>query len=322
MRLKKEIIVWRFLDGKIGHEKQSLALVNSLNLEIKLLNIPITNLIITTFINIKKLAKLSRPDLIIGVGHRVHLSVLVAKFLFGGKSIVIMKPSIPVHWFDLCIIPKHDQYNGKGLVYRTNGALCDIKNRGQKKSNKGLILIGGLSKDFIWNKDSVLKQIMQLVTNNPNIKFELTTSRRTPIDFSLDLEILKTNHDNLSLNYKENLKISFPKNQNKNWIQERMSEAKFAWITEDSISMISESLTAGQLVGIIKLSKNKLHKKNKKINSLDILKKEGFIFYDQDGTYKNTNKLKIFPNQAEKCANWIKQNFISNNQLKKNKKNG
>ena len=79
MKLKKEIIVWRFLDGKIGHEKQSLALVNSLDLEIKLLNIPITNLIITTFINIRKLTKFSRPDLIIGVGHRVHISLLVAK---------------------------------------------------------------------------------------------------------------------------------------------------------------------------------------------------------------------------------------------------
>jgi mitochondrial fission protein ELM1 len=317
MRLKKEIIVWRFLDGKIGHEKQSLALVNSLDLEIKLLNIPITNLIITTFINIRKLTKFSRPDLIIGVGHRVHISLLVAKFLFGGKSIVIMKPSIPVHWFDLCIIPKHDQYNGKGLVYRTNGALCDIKNKSKKKSTKGLILIGGLSKDFIWNEDSVVKQIMQLVINNPKIKFELTTSRRTPIDFSLNLEILKSNLDKLSLNYKKNLKISFSKNQNKNWVKERMSEAKFAWITEDSISMICESLTAGQLVGIIKLSKK--NKINKKSNSLDILKKDGFIFYDQDGTYKNTNKLKIFPNQAKKCANWIKKNFISDNQLKINK---
>ena len=43
MRLKKEIIIWRFLDGKIGHEKQSLALVNSLKLKIKLFNISITN---------------------------------------------------------------------------------------------------------------------------------------------------------------------------------------------------------------------------------------------------------------------------------------
>ena len=314
MRLKKEIIVWRFLDGKIGHENQSLALVNSLNLEIKLLNIPIKNLILTIFINIKKLIKLPRPDLIIGVGHRVHLSLLVAKFIFGGKSIVIMKPSIPVHWFDLCIIPKHDKYGGKGLVYRTKGALCDIKNKKAKKSNKGLILIGGHSKTFIWNEDIVVKQIIQLVTNNPNIKFELTTSRRTPINFYLSIEKIKTNLDNSLSNYQKNLKISHPKNQNKNWIKEKMSEAKFAWITEDSISMIYESLTAGQLVGIIKLSKNKL---NKKRNSLNILKKEGFIFYDQDGAYKNTNKLKIFPNQAEKCADWIKLNFI-NNQLKKN----
>ena len=47
-----------------------------------------------------------------------------------------MKPSIPVHWFDLCIIPKHDQYNGKGLVYRTNGALCDIKNKVKKNQKR------------------------------------------------------------------------------------------------------------------------------------------------------------------------------------------
>ena len=36
MRLKKEIIIWRFLDGKIGHEKESLALVNSLKLKISI----------------------------------------------------------------------------------------------------------------------------------------------------------------------------------------------------------------------------------------------------------------------------------------------
>ena len=317
MRLKKEIIIWRFLDGKIGHEKQSLALVNSLKLKIKLFNISITNLLITIFINLKKLNKLPKPDLIIGVGHKVHLSVLIAKFLFGGKSILIMKPSLPAHWFNLCIIPEHDRYDGRGLVYRTKGALCDIKNIGKKNPKKGLILIGGLSKNFMWNGDSVVKQIKQLVLNNPQIKFELTTSRRTPMDFFLQLGELQEELENLTFDYKKKLKVSITKEQKNNWIMVKMNEAKFAWITEDSISMISESLTSGQLVGILKLVKNK---GNRRREGLDILKKEGWIFYDQDGSFKNKNKLKIFPNEAEKSATWIKQHFFASDQLKNTKK--
>jgi uncharacterized protein len=311
MNRKKEIIVWRFVDGKIGHEKQSLALVNFLKLEmnIKSFDIFTTSLFFTVFNKLKSLKNLPSADLIIGVGHNVHLSILIAKAIFGGKSILIMKPSFPIHWFDLCIIPEHDRYFGRGSVYRTKGALCDIKKIGKKNPRKGLILIGGASRSFIWDSNSVIKQIKKLVIKNPQIKFELSTSRRTPIDFLDKLGRLKE-----ELN--KNLKLSNTKKQKNNWVMDKMHEAKYAWITEDSISMISESLTSGQLVGILTLENTK---GNRRREALDILKKEGWIFYNQDESYQNKNKLKIFPNEAKKCANWIKHNLY---QFKKTKKDG
>ena len=314
MKIKKEIIVWRFVDGKIGHEKQSLALGNFLKQEIKIKSFDIftTGILFTFLTKIKYLKKLPSPDLIIGVGHDVHLSILIIKAIFGGKSVLIMKPSFPVHWFDLCIIPEHDQYHGKGLVYKTKGALCDIKKRDKKDPKKGLILIGGISRNFIWDTDYIVKQIKQLVLNNPKIDFDLTTSRRTPIDFLLKLDEHKEE-------LKKNLRIINTKEQKKNWVIVKMNKAKFSWITEDSISMISESLTSGQLVGILELKNNK---GNRRREALKILKKEGWIFYDRDQNFQNKNKLKIFPNEAEKCAVWIKNNLFNSYQFKTTKKNG
>ena len=300
MNLQKEIIIWRFLDGKIGHEKQSLALVKFLKIETKtkLFNIGISNLA-SIFLKYKKLIKLPKPDLIIGVGHKVHLSVLISKIIFGGKSIIIMKPTIPINWFDLCIIPEHDEYKGKGLIYRTKGALCDGEiNVVEKNTKKSLILIGGISKNFVWDSEYIFEQIEKLISNNSSTKFLLSISRRTPEDFIVKLKALKN----------MNLIIIPMKDQEENWLENQFKKTKITWITEDSISMIYESLTAGQLVGILKQKKSN----NKRIeNSLNILRNQGYIFYDKDGNYKIQNKIKIFPNEAKKCAVWIIKNFLT-----------
>jgi len=229
----------------------------------------------------------------------VHLSVLISKIIFGGKSIIIMKPTIPINWFDLCIIPEHDEYKGKGLIYRTKGALCDGEiNVVEKNTKKSLILIGGISKNFVWDSEYIFEQIEKLISNNSSTKFLLSISRRTPEDFIMKLKALKN----------MNLIIIPMKDQEENWLENQFKKTKITWITEDSISMIYESLTAGQLVGILKQKKSN----NKRIeNSLNILRNQGYIFYDKDGNYKIQNKIKIFPNEAKKCAVWIIKNFLT-----------
>ena len=57
--------------------------------------------------NIRK-GQLPKPDILLGAGHATHLDIITAKLKFGGKSVIIMKPTLPYCMFDLCLIPKHD----------------------------------------------------------------------------------------------------------------------------------------------------------------------------------------------------------------------
>ncbi len=159
-------------------------------------------------------------------------------------------------------------------------------------------MIGGISKNFVWDSEYIFEQIEKLISNNSSTKFLLSISRRTPEDFIMKLKALKN----------MNLIIIPMKDQEENWLENQFKKTKITWITEDSISMIYESLTAGQLVGILKQKKSN----NKRIeNSLNILRNQGYIFYDKDGNYKIQNKIKIFPNEAKKCAVWIIKNFLT-----------
>ena len=208
-----------------------------------------------------------------------------------------MKPSFPCKWFDLCIIPEHDNVKGTSLIYRTKGALANTSNLIDKDRKKGLILVGGISKHYEWDGENITNQIEQLLNNNLSINFILTTSRRTPKDF-----IIKINKLSFT-----NLKIHSIQKQNRDWLKNQMNKTKYAWITEDSISMIYESLTAGQNVGLIAL-KSKC--KNRITNEIERLKKEKIIFANTNRSYKNRNESNFVIDEATRCAKLIKNQFI------------
>tara|TARA_B100000767_G_scaffold275021_1_gene310073 strand:- start:250 stop:1152 length:903 start_codon:yes stop_codon:yes gene_type:complete len=298
IRNKKQVI-WRLLDGKAGHEKQSLSLINALNCEVgvKTINIDSKSFLFSIFFLIGKLKRIPKPDFIIGVGHKTHIALLYLRFFFGGKSILIMKPSLPCKWFNLCIIPEHDKFKGTGLIYWTKGALANTSNLIKKNKKKGLILVGGISKHYEWDGDIITAQIEQLLKNNSSINFILSPSRRTPKDFIIEIKKLSFS----------NLKIHSIQKQNQNWLKNQMNKAKYAWISEDSISMIYESLTAGQNVGILSL---KIKNKSRITNEIDRLKKEKIIFGNINKSYKNRNKSYVVINEATRCAKLIKNQFI------------
>ena len=184
---QKKILIWRLIDGKTGHEKQTLSLVNALKDEIaiKTIDIKIQSFLLLILFSMKVLKKIQNPDLIIAAGHKTHISLLFLKYFYGGKSILLMKPSLPCNWFDLCIIPEHDKFKVKGLIVWTKGVLVNTTNLINKNEKKGLILIGGISKHYIWDSESVVNQIKKLLNNNLLIDFILSTSRRTPKDFMM-----------------------------------------------------------------------------------------------------------------------------------------
>ena len=140
-------VVWFFSDGKPGHVNQTQGLIQALSnkIELQVFELKpvsfIKALVSWLFKNFPVGNDLPAPDLIIGAGHAVHLSILAAQRVKGGKTVVLMKPSLPMSWFDLCIIPEHDGVAEKENVLLSQGALNRITPSKEKEQDFGIILI-------------------------------------------------------------------------------------------------------------------------------------------------------------------------------------
>ena len=242
-------VIWRFTDGKAGHDKQSLALVDSLMNQTKCrlfdFNVqgqrnPILNII---FKNYKLPEGITKPDIAIGAGHKTHLHLLAIKRCFNAKIVVIMKPSIPLIFFDLCIIPKHDGIKNGPNIINIQSSLVKFNSNLKKKENTGLILIGGPSKHYFWDSKTVLEEICKISKKFKFKKLLLSTSRRTPFDF-LD----QLNELNIS-----GIKVYEYSKIKSDWLDKHINKVKNIWVTNDSYSMVTEALASGADVDIIGL---------------------------------------------------------------------
>jgi len=285
--MKKIKTIWRLLDGKIGHEKQSLALVKNLknqtnckifNINIQDLENPFLALILKKY-NLNN--GLIRPDIAIGAGHKTHFHLLAIKKYFGAKIVVIMKPSLPLKLFDLCVIPKHDDVKSGTNVIITNTPLVNFNLNMKKKENMALFLIGGPSRHFHWDSKIILDQIKNISKKFKFKKLLITTSRRTPLDFIEEFNRL--NIKNIQLY--EHTKII------NNWLDKNIIKVKNIWVTNDSYSMLIEAIASGAYTDILELKIKKNSKLSKEIN---LVKK------------KIRNKITI-QNEAERVARFIKK---------------
>lgn len=123
------VVIWRLVDGKPGHENQTLGLAYALRRELscEIHEIPVRGravaLLYWLFGFYPPGRGLPSPDLILGAGHTTHLHLLAAKKAAAGRTVVLMRPSLPVSWFDLTLIPGHDEYRGGGVYLETSGVL-------------------------------------------------------------------------------------------------------------------------------------------------------------------------------------------------------
>ena len=285
--MKKIKTIWRLLDGKTGHEKQSLALVKNLknqanckiyNINIQDLQNPFLALILKKY-NLNK--GLIRPDIAIGAGHKTHFHLLAIKRYFGAKIVVIMKPSLPLKLFDLCVIPKHDDIKSGSNVFITNTPLVNFNLNMKKKENMALFLIGGPSRHFHWDSKIILEQIKNISKKFKFKKLLITTSRRTPLDFIDEFNRLKIKNIQLY----EHTKIT------NNWLDKNIIKVKNIWVTNDSYSMLIEAIASGAYTDILEL---KIKKKSKLSKEINLVKK------------KIRNKITI-QNEAERVAKFIKK---------------
>jgi mitochondrial fission protein ELM1 len=280
-------VIWRFIDGKAGHDKQSLGLVENLKNQTKCrvfdFNVqsqtnPILNII---FNNYKLPEGTTKPDIAIGAGHKTHLHLLAVKRCLNARIVVIMKPSLPLKFFDLCIIPKHDDVKSSSNVFITNTPLVNFNLKTKKKENMGLFLIGGPSKHFYWDSKILLEQIKNISKRFKFQKLLITTSRRTPIDFIDEFKRLKIKNIRL---------YEYTKTTN-DWLDKNITRAKNIWVTNDSYSMLIEAIASGALTDVLELKIKKKSKLSREINSV---KK------------KIRNKITI-QNEAERVAKFIQK---------------
>ncbi|HRY15372.1 MAG TPA: mitochondrial fission ELM1 family protein [Candidatus Competibacteraceae bacterium] len=291
------LVVWRFSDGKAGHDNQSRGLVNALGrlrpVETSLLEPLPTAIALSALLRGQHAIwrDLSNPDLILGAGHRTHLSLLAARWMSGGKVVVLMRPTLPLFLFDLCLIPAHDAPPAHPNVQITRGALNRIQPSTRLDSTQGLLLIGGPSAHFSWDNAGLYQQIAAVIAADPAMHWTLTTSRRTPPDF---LEHLDGG---------ERCAVIPVTETGPDWLPAQLAKAGQVWVTADSVSMVYEALTSGATVGVLEVPRKHPSRINR---GLEQLATEGWVTFFSDWSHhRRLRRPTESFNEAERCARWI-----------------
>ncbi len=293
------LIIWIISDGKPGHLNQSRGLAEALAratpARIHVLPAVSAARALLAGVFCRDLwPDAPAPDLILAAGHATHLSLLAARRARGGRAVVLMKPSLPRRWFELTVVPQHDGLQADAATLVTTGALNRLHPPAEHPNSRGeqaLILIGGPSPHFEWHDDAIQLQIKSLLARSPNLRWTLTTSRRTPESFLATLPA----HPALTV---------VPHTATSpDWLPEQLAGSGLVWVSPDSASMVYEALTAGADVGVFDLPVNPKSRVGRAIADLaDTQRVTRFIQWCADGTlHPNTTPLA----EADRCAAWI-----------------
>ena len=273
-KVMTELSLWRVTDGVAGHESQTRGLVEAIGRLTPTVtrNVPAGGLAtyIGTLVRDRWAAPAEAgPDLILCCGHRTHLATLVFRLRFGGRTVVLMRPSLPLRCFDLVVAPRHDALRQSDRVLVTEGAINAIRPGGPHHRNQGLILIGGPSRHHAWSSSSISAQIESILASSPTTSWTISTSRRTPADTTSWLLTLR----------REGIDVVMARDTPPGWVASRLAEAGQVWVSEDSVSMVYEAMTAGAPLGLLEVPRRG---SSRVTHAIDGLAKEGRIIHPRD----------------------------------------
>ncbi|VAW74857.1 DUF1022 domain-containing protein [hydrothermal vent metagenome] len=293
-------VLWRFSDGKAGHDAQSLGLVQALRArcEIELHELPVENrLTALAGWAVGRFAPgvgFPEPELLVGAGHSTHWSLLAARRACGGRAVVLMQPSLPNALFDLCLIPEHDNPRASSNVLTTSGVLNALSASQHRSGALGLILLGGPSRHYRWNDNEVLEQINALLAARPQLRWQILGSRRTP---ATTLSLLKS-HKGLAL---------LSPDSSESAVATVLANATEVRVSEDSVSMVYEALTSGAPTGLLAVTRRR---PNRVTAGVDALVARGWVAAPGDW-----RTLTASPplDEAGRCADWIMEQWLNRN---------
>ncbi len=293
------LVIWRIFDGRRGHDNQSHGLINALSRHVSCVShdIPASSLNFWFWqFLLKKYPPgngLPKPHLIIGAGHRTHLPMLCARHAYGGRTVVIMKPGLPMICFDFCLIPDHDNPRITDRVIVTRGTINAITPAVNHDQSRGLIMAGGPSRHYAWDDVSLLEQINLILKKPEGIIWHITDSPRTPVSTSDALGNLKL----------PGVTFHSYKDTGPDWVTDQLLGAGHVWVSEDSMSMIHESLTAGAATGLLRVP---VKRKGKLIKCIQSLVANNMVTSFDD--WKNSGPLSPPAdtlNEANRCAEYL-----------------
>lgn len=316
----KSLRIVALLDGRPGHEKQTIGIIQALQLRtsvqiirIKVGRFSFTNEVLQTcrlflpgsFGGLTH-PEISEADLLIGAGSRTHLPLLLFKKRYQIPVVTCMTP--PMHMrnrFDLCFVPEHDGKSEGGNILLTIGAPnCSVNNR-KHQDESGLILLGGVdTKSHRWDSRQVIEMVEKIINKDNQRIWTVSSSPRTPQETVVMVKRLLDKYGNVQFfDYK---------NTPPGWIEEQYDKNSMVWVTADSISMIYEAMTAGCSVGIFPMQWISEKSKFKRNEQILIQKRlvTSFTAWEQGKWIHNEN---IELNEAQRCADRILQKWWPEN---------
>lgn len=213
------------------------------------------------------------PDIIVSAGAGlVPLNLCLARENLA-KSAILMKPSFPFNLFryDLALVPAHD----RGILphghFRIQGALSGMDSEMLEASGKLLarsisnpekvrlgLFLGGETRNFRFSLAKVEELLAELERASEKLGggYLVTTSRRTPASVSQFLRSQIGSYPRCQLC------VIASEDPRPEVVPGMMALAEFLIVTEDSLSMISEALSSGKRVVLVKMSSSGLAKKH------------------------------------------------------------
>ena len=293
------LAVWRFVDEKPGHERQTEGLLRALSefVSLTVTVVPVSGGIFCWATKLRRLLKCREnpPDLLTGAGHKTHFPMILCRLFTKAKSAVLMKPSLPRCFFDFCVASSHDGVPPSDRALIIRGVLNPMRPSRNHDAKKGLILLGGPCRHVKWSNDAIFLQAQQVVAQAPEVQWIATASRRTPVLLCEKLRSLAA----------PNLCYVSPMETEANWMPEHLGRAAQTWVSPDSVSMISEALTAGCRVRVFDLP---WKKGSKWKTALEELAQDGWVSLhsklDNMGGGGKASKLGEF-NEARRAARWL-----------------
>ena len=305
MTRQRRLVIWRLVDGKPGHEKQSAGLLQGIEalrpVEVYDFDMRFKALFWRQVRRhaLRGAPDIPAPDITVGVGHRTHLPTLIARYFCGGKSVVLMKPTLPHRMFDLIFLPQHDRYWRKNNLVETRGVVCPSADR-PKAGNSGLILLGGANRHFEWTSADVAAQVAAIARASPHVEWQVCDSRRTP-------ERLRE-----ALPAAANLRYRPWQSTSGDFLEKALAAARYVWVTADSASMLYEALSASAQVGVIALDVKRPGRDNKHARGIRLLLSQGHVFSTADGFRLEGSLMPphFYP-ENRRCAEIVVERLVS-----------